>query len=73
MRQAVRCTGLFLLLAAILILGLLACERGLQEVSGLPGYPGVLALTRAEGGAWELIFAGRRLVLDPEPFLMLWH
>lgn len=73
MRQAARYAGLIFLLAAMLILGLLASERGLREVSGLPGYPGVLALTRSEGGAWELIFAGRRLVLDPEPFLMLWH
>jgi hypothetical protein len=71
MRQAVRYVGLFLFLAGILILGLLACERGLHEVSGLPGYPGVLAMTRLQGDSWELIFAGRRLVLDPEPFLML--
>jgi hypothetical protein len=57
----------------VLILGLLACERGLQEVSGLPGYPGVLALTRSEEEPWVLILTGRQLVLDPEPFLQLFR
>ncbi len=69
MRQAVCCAGLIILLAAVLVLGLLACERGLHEVSGLPGYPGVLALTRQEGEPWVFIFAGRRLELDPVLFL----
>jgi len=71
MRRAACCAGLVLLLAAMLVLGLLASERGLQEVSGLPGYPGVLALTRAEGEPWVLVFAGRKLVLDPAPILDL--
>ncbi|MBT9173686.1 MAG: hypothetical protein DDT21_02091 [Syntrophomonadaceae bacterium] len=71
MRQAVCGASLLLFWMVILILGLLACERGLQEVSGLSGYPGVLALTRLGEEPWVLTLTGRRIVLDPEPFLQL--
>jgi len=73
MRQAV-CSAclIFFFSASVLVLGLLACERGLQEVSGLVSYPGVLALHRATEQTWVITFGGRQLALDTAPLVQLW-
>ncbi|MBS3948842.1 MAG: hypothetical protein KGZ57_11210 [Dethiobacter sp.] len=74
MRQAVCSVCLiFLCFVAVLGLGLLACERGLQEVSGLVSYPGVLALNRAGEQTWLFTFADRQIVLDLTPLAQLWR